>query len=45
MRRFRRAHSLKGAARAVDLDAVEELASGIETLFSGVREGSLPLDL
>jgi len=41
---FRRAHSLKGAARAVDLDAVEELASGIETLFSRVREGSLPLD-
>ena len=41
---FRRAHSLKGAARAVDLDAVEELASGIETLFSRVREGSSPLD-
>ena len=41
---FRRAHSLKGAARAVDLDAVEELASGIETLFSRVREGSMPLD-
>ena len=29
---FRRAHSLKGAARAVDLDTVEELACGIETL-------------
>ena len=28
---FRRAHSLKGAARAVDLDAVEGLASGLET--------------
>ncbi len=41
---FRRAHSLKGAARAVDLDSVEELASGIETLFSRVRDGSLPLD-
>jgi two-component system, chemotaxis family, sensor kinase CheA len=41
---FRRAHSLKGAARAVDLDAVEELAAGIETLFSRVREGNLPLD-
>ena len=41
---FRRAHSLKGAARAVDLDAVEGLASGLETLFSRVREGSLPLD-
>jgi two-component system, chemotaxis family, sensor kinase CheA len=41
---FRRAHSLKGAARAVDLDAVEGLASGLETLFARVREGSLPLD-
>lgn len=41
---FRRAHSLKGAARAVDLDAVEGLASGLETLFSRVREGILPLD-
>jgi two-component system, chemotaxis family, sensor kinase CheA len=41
---FRRAHSLKGAARAVDLVAVEELAAGIETLFARVREGSMPLD-
>ena len=41
---FRRAHSLKGAARAVDLDAVEGLASGLETLFSRVREGALTLD-
>ncbi len=41
---FRRAHSLKGAARAVDLEAVEGLASGLETLFSRVREGTLPLD-
>ena len=41
---FRRAHSLRGAARAVELDAVEGLASGLETLFSRVREGSLPLD-
>jgi two-component system, chemotaxis family, sensor kinase CheA len=41
---FRRAHSLKGAARAVDLDAVEGLASGLETLFSRVREGRMPLD-
>jgi two-component system chemotaxis sensor kinase CheA len=40
---FRRAHSLKGAARAVDMDAVEGLASGLETLFSRVREGTLPL--
>ena len=41
---FRRAHSLKGAARAVDLGAVEGLASGLETLFSRVREGTLSLD-
>ena len=41
---FRRAHSLKGAARAVDLDAVEGLASGLETLFARVREGTLRLD-
>jgi len=41
---FRRAHSLKGAARAVDLDAVEGLASGLETLFSRVRQGTLALD-
>ena len=41
---FRRAHSLKGAARAVDLDPVEELAAGLETVFSRVREGTMTLD-
>lgn len=41
---FRRAHSLKGAARAVDLRAVEGLAHRLETLFSRVRQGSLVLD-
>jgi two-component system chemotaxis sensor kinase CheA len=41
---FRRAHSLKGAARAVDLDTVEGLAVGLETLFSRVREGTMRLD-
>jgi two-component system chemotaxis sensor kinase CheA len=41
---FRRAHSLKGAARAVDLPPVEGLAQGLETMFSRVREGTLPLD-
>jgi len=41
---FRRAHSLKGAARAVDLRAVEGLAHRMETLFSRVRQGALPLD-
>lgn len=41
---FRRAHSLKGAARAVDLNTVEGLARGLETLFSRMREGGLRLD-
>ena len=41
---FRRAHSLKGAARAVDLRPVEGLAHRMETLFSRVRQGVLPLD-
>ena len=41
---FRRAHSLKGAARAVDLSAVEGLAHRLETLFSRVRQGVLILD-
>ena len=42
---FRRAHSLKGAARAVDLRAVETLAHRLETLFARVREGALTPDL
>jgi two-component system, chemotaxis family, sensor kinase CheA len=41
---FRRAHSLKGAARAVDLNAIEGLAHRLETLFSRVRQGVLALD-
>jgi len=41
---FRRAHSLKGAARAVDLRPVEEVAHRLETLFSQVREGAFLLD-
>ncbi len=41
---FRRAHSLKGAARAVDLRPVEGLAHRLETLFSRVRQGELPFD-
>ncbi|MEE7488360.1 Hpt domain-containing protein [Methylobacterium oryzae] len=31
---FRRAHSLKGASRAVDLPAVEAVAHRLETLFA-----------
>ncbi|MGH1589538.1 hybrid sensor histidine kinase/response regulator [Methylobacterium phyllosphaerae] len=41
---FRRAHSLKGAARAVDLPAVEAVAHRLESLFEGVRIGAHALD-
>jgi two-component system chemotaxis sensor kinase CheA len=41
---FRRAHSLKGAARAVDLRGIETLAHRLETLFSRLREGLTPLE-
>jgi two-component system chemotaxis sensor kinase CheA len=41
---FRRAHSLKGAARAVDLRPVEQLAHRLETLFSRVRQGACAFD-
>jgi len=41
---FRRAHSLKGAARAVDLPPVEQIAHRLETLFVRVRDGKIPLD-
>jgi len=41
---FRRAHSLKGAARAVDLPAVEEVAHQLEALFSQVLEGQESLN-
>jgi two-component system chemotaxis sensor kinase CheA len=41
---LRRAHNLKGAARAVDLLALEALAHRLESLFSRVSQGSLELD-
>jgi two-component system, chemotaxis family, sensor kinase CheA len=41
---FRRAHSLKGASRAVDLPAVEAVAHRLETLFERVRTGATALD-
>jgi two-component system chemotaxis sensor kinase CheA len=41
---FRRAHSLKGAARAVDLHSIEGLAHRLESLFSRVRQGQCALD-
>jgi two-component system chemotaxis sensor kinase CheA len=41
---FRRAHSLKGAARAVDLPQIEALAHGLEDLFAAVQDGATALD-
>ncbi|KQT57219.1 response regulator receiver protein [Methylobacterium sp. Leaf456] len=41
---FRRAHSLKGAARAVDLPPVEAVAHQLEALFERINTGQHPLD-
>jgi len=41
---YRHAHSLKGAARAVDLPPVESLAHRLETLFSRVQKGQVTID-
>lgn len=41
---FRRAHSLKGAARAVDLPPVEAVAHQLEALFERINAGQHPLD-
>jgi two-component system chemotaxis sensor kinase CheA len=41
---FRRAHSLKGAARVAGLRAVESLAHELENLFASARDGKTPLD-
>lgn len=41
---FRRAHTLKGAARAVDLGIVETLAHRLEALFARLRDGAIELD-
>jgi two-component system chemotaxis sensor kinase CheA len=37
---FREAHSLKGAARALGLSVIEELAHGVEDLFGDARTGA-----
>lgn len=42
---FRRAHSLKGAARAVDLPPIEQVAHRLETLFARIRSGETKLDM
>ncbi|GLS42176.1 hybrid sensor histidine kinase/response regulator [Methylobacterium brachythecii] len=41
---FRRAHSLKGASRAVDLPPVEAVAHRLETLFEQIKGGERGLD-
>lgn len=41
---FRRAHSLKGAARAVELPAVETLAHHLESALAEVEQGRAPID-
>jgi len=41
---FRRAHSLKGAARAVDLMPIEKIAHRLESLFSRIRAGQIKFD-
>src|SRR5579859_5691879 len=38
---FRAAHSLKGAARAVNLEAAGDVAHRLETLFARLRDGEL----
>ncbi len=38
---FRRAHSLKGAARIAEVPQVEAVAHRLETLFAKAREGTL----
>jgi len=41
---FRRAHSLKGAARAVDLALVETLGHHLESLLSRIQQGQLAVN-
>ena len=41
---YRHAHSLKGAARAVDLPPVESLAHRLETLFFQIQKGQLTIN-
>ena len=41
---FRRAHTLKGAARAVGIEGIERLAHSIESVFVLVRDGALAME-
>ena len=38
---FRSAHSLKGAARAVDVPPIEEVCHHLEDVFTAIRDGHL----
>ena len=38
---FREAHSLKGAARAVDAGAIESVAHGVENVFATAKRGEI----
>lgn len=40
---FREAHSLKGAARAVNLVPVESLCQSLESIFAELKNGRLPI--
>ncbi len=42
---MREAHSLKGAARAVNLDRIESLAHALESLFQRLQTGKMQLSL
>ncbi len=41
---FRTAHSLKGAARSVDVEPIEAVSHRLELIFADVRDGRLGLD-
>ncbi len=41
---LRRAHTLKGAARAVGIEGIERLAHSIESVFVLVRDGALAME-
>ena len=40
---FREAHSLKGAARAVNIPDIETVCQSLESVFSLLKKGSIPL--
>lgn len=40
---FREAHSLKGAARSINIAEIEELCQALESVFAGLKRGELSL--